>query len=433
MELMELSEAIWRGEVPAGSTGPVNELAKLTQNVWFFNGFSNMAVVDTTQGLVVIDPGAMFHTPSDDGPLMADCQRKYRAVRNITEKPLNTVIYTHGHLDHIYGVKQYLSEEGQADRPGPKVVAHEAFPARVARYRLMSCQIKSVNGRAFRGKQPPDAVGFSEDFIYPNVLFRDELDLKIGNAHILIRHGKGETDDHAWVFLPEDRILCTGDFFIWTMPNAGNPQKVQRYSLEWAAALRRMAGLRPEILLPGHGLPILGQDRVLKALDDTATFLEHLNNQVLGLMNKGLPLEAVMESIEPPAGLINLPYLQQRYDETEFIVRNIWRLYGGWYDGVPSHLKPAPEKALADEVMSLIGDQDKVVQRIESHLADGDIRLATHLAEWACKAAPRDEPIRGLLKRVYQERSKKESSLMAKGIFLSAAEETDEPSGKGEI
>ena len=104
---------------------------------------------------------------------------------------------------------------------------------------------------------------------------------------------------------------------------------------------------------------------------------------------------------------------------------NIWRLYAGWYDGIPSHLKPAPEKALAEEILLLIGDLARLIKRVEEHLVRGDIRLATHLAEWAYRAAPHDKEVGRLMKRVYQERAQKETSIMAKGIFLAAANEIE--------
>lgn len=437
MKTFEKSEAVWRGDIPAWPK-PINELAQLARPIWFFNGLSNMVVVETTSGLVILDPGALTPTPSEDGVLLADCQRKYQAVRSLTGKPLHTVIYTHGHLDHIYGVPQYLREPGQADQAGPHVIAHEAFTARMGRYRAMRGQIAIINRRQFGGRKDMEMSAFNEDFTYPNVLYKDELELEVGGTKILIRHGRGETDDHSWVFFPEDRILCTGDFFIWAMPNAGNPQKVQRYALEWAGALRKMASLRPEILSPGHGLPIIGQGRVMKALDDTASFLEHLSDQVLGLMNKGTPLQEIVESVVLAPDLLKLPYLQPAYDEVEFLVRNIWRLYGGWYDGIPSHLKPASEKTLAKEILTLVGDQKKLLNRVEEMLDGGDVRLATHLAEWAFWAAPNDEEACRLMKRVYQERAQKETSIMAKGIFLSAANEipdagvgANEPNGIG--
>ena len=42
-------------------------------------------------------------------------------------------------------------------------------------------------------------------------------------------------------------MLHPGDLFIWAVPNAGNPQKVQRFASDWAAALREMAGCGAEL------------------------------------------------------------------------------------------------------------------------------------------------------------------------------------------
>ncbi|NIV75587.1 MAG: MBL fold metallo-hydrolase, partial [Gammaproteobacteria bacterium] len=62
------------------------------------------------------------------------------------------------------------------------------------------------------------------------------------------------------------RILAPGDLFIYAVPNAGNPQKVQRYVSDWADALDSMAALGAQTLLCGHGLPIFGSERIHEAL-----------------------------------------------------------------------------------------------------------------------------------------------------------------------
>ena len=145
-------------------------------------------------------------------------------------------------------------------------------------------------------------------------------------------------------WLADRKVLCCGDLFIWASPNAGNPQKVQRYPLEWAQALRRMMALEPEFLLPGHGVPVIGADRVAQALSDTAELLESLVSQTLDVMNGGGRLDEAIHTVTVPASLADRPYLQPVYDEPEFIVRTVWRLYGGWWDGNPATLKPAPER-----------------------------------------------------------------------------------------
>ena len=139
------------------------------------------------------------------------------------------------------------------------------------------------------------------------------------------------------------------------MPNAGNPQKVQRFASDWAAALREMAGCGAEIMLCGHGLPIFGADRVRQALTDTADVLDTIEAQTLVLMNQGVPLDRVLHEVEIPERLRELPYLRPVYDHPQFLVRNVWRRYGGWYDGEPDNLLPAPRAEQAREWVTLAG------------------------------------------------------------------------------
>jgi alkyl sulfatase BDS1-like metallo-beta-lactamase superfamily hydrolase len=85
---------------------------------------------------------------------------------------------------------------------------------------------------------------------------------------------------------------------------------VQRYPQEWAAALRAMAELGAEILLPGHSVPIIGADRITRALGETAELLETLCGQTLGLMNAGARLDEVDASVRAPRELLERPYLR---------------------------------------------------------------------------------------------------------------------------
>src|SRR2546430_14450326 len=53
------------------------------------------------------------------------------------------------------------------------------------------------------------------------------------------------------------------------------------------------------------------------------------------------------------------------WGEPEFIVRNLWRLYAGWWDGDPARLKPAPAAALAIELADLAGGTGRLAARAE--------------------------------------------------------------------
>jgi alkyl sulfatase BDS1-like metallo-beta-lactamase superfamily hydrolase len=300
-----------------------------------------------------------------------------------------------------------------------RVVAHEAVAERFDRYRLTAGLNASINARQFR------LPGFRwpTEYHYPDVTYRDTLPLDVGGVRLELHHGRGETDDHTWVWLPERRVLCTGDLFIWATPNAGNPQKVQRYPRDWAIALRAMAALDADLLCPGHGYPIRGAARVRQALTETAELLESLHDQTLALMNAGATLDEILHTVRAPAHLLERPYLRPVYDEPEFVVRNVWRLYGGWYDGNPAHLKPAPAAALAAELAALAGGAGRLADRAAALAEADELRLACHLAELAVQAAPGDAAVRAVRAAVYGRRAERERSLMARAIYRAVAEE----------
>jgi alkyl sulfatase BDS1-like metallo-beta-lactamase superfamily hydrolase len=249
--------------------------------------------------------------------------------------------------------------------------------------------------------------------------------MTFGDTTVEFHHGRGETDDHLWSWFPEQKWVATGDFVIWNFPNAGNPQKVQRWPLEWAHALRAISAKEPELLLPAHGLPIAGKERIARVLDEIAGALEYLVKNVVEMMNAGETLDTIVHSVRIPAETLGKPYLRPLYDEPEFVVRNIWRQFGGWWDGAPSRLKPAPDAHLAHELSTLAGGAEVLVNRARDLAETGELRLACHLVDFAGWAAPDDPDIHRARAEIYEMRRKQESSLMSKGIFKSAVRESE--------
>jgi glyoxylase-like metal-dependent hydrolase (beta-lactamase superfamily II) len=433
---LELADRLWRGEVPVSEYHPIGHLgglAEICDGVVFVPSFANVSAFATPDGLVLVDTGSSVTAAA-----------VHSELRRWTGQRLNTAVYSHGHIDHVSGMPAWEAESADSGWPAPVVVAHEAVPRRFDRYKLTAGYNEVINQRQFGLRD----LRWPTEYRYPDRGYRDELRLEVGGRGILLRHEKGETDDHTVTWLADRKVMCCGDLFIWASPNAGNPQKVQRYPKEWASALRRMVALEPEYLLPGHGLPVIGADRVRQALTDTADLLDVLVDRTIEVMNGGGRLDDALGSVRPPAHLESRPYLRPVYDEPEFIVRNVWRLYGGWWDGNPATLKPAPERALAAELADLAGgpaaladralaltehalaDQAQVVTgraRASSPAseseADAALRLAGHLAELAWLAAPDDTGIAEARHRVFSARADAATSTMARGIFRWAARE----------
>ncbi len=422
-DILELADQLFTGEVAATHEtlfGWNGELVEVAPGTAFVAAFSNVAALATDDGLVLADTSSWFAAEAVHTSL-----RGWRNVR------LDTAVFTHGHVDHCFGVERYEEDARRNGWRPPRVVAHEAIRARFDRYVETAGYNGIINQRQFQLPRPM----FPTEFRYPDETFRDRFDVTVGGETIECHHDRGETDDHVWLWAPDRRVLCTGDLFIWAAPNCGNPQKVQRYAIEWANALRKMAVLDAEVLLPGHGMPILGTDRIRTALSDSATLLEHLHHETIRMMNEGARLDDIVNTVRAPADLLDKPYLGPIYDEPEFVIRNIWRLFGGWYDGDPSHLKPAPASAYAVEIAALAGGVEHLATRA-TQLADaGDLRLAGQLAELATQAEPTNTTAHGVRADVYARRVAEEASTMAKGVFAWAASESRramEPAGTDE-
>jgi alkyl sulfatase BDS1-like metallo-beta-lactamase superfamily hydrolase len=114
------------------------------------------------------------------------------------------------------------------------------------------------------------------------------------------------------------------------------------------------------------------------------------------------------------------PWLQPVYDDTEFLVRNVIRYFGGWWSGRPSELKPASRDKLAQEIANLSGGAENLAARARTLSLAGEHRLACHLADYALEAAPHDISVRETVSAVYEKRAEAETSLMAINIFNSA-------------
>jgi len=326
-------------------------------DVWMHAAFVNTYALRTPAGLLLIDPG--FGHNSDG---------VQRAVRDWSDATLHTAVYTHGHADHAFGLRAFLRA---GDRP--QIIAQENCVPRFHRYRLTHGWNAHINQRQF---SLPDPL-FPDHFDWPTLTFRDALTQHLGDLEIRLQAAKGETDDHCYVWIPGYRYLFTGDLVIWHAPNCGNPQKVQRYPVEWAEALEQMAALDAEWLFPGHGLVVHGRDAVRTLLTATARYLRVIIDQVLARMNAGETPDDIFHAVEPDPELAQLPFLQATYDHPKFIVRNLLRLWGGWWNGNAADLLPATAAAQAAEVALLAGGVSALVDRGRTLLADGNTVMAS--------------------------------------------------------
>ena len=369
---------------------------------WFIPSFANVAAFETDEGLLLIDAGMRVMGPAI-----------YASIRARSQLPLNTVVFTHGHVDHAFGLDAWLAE---TDPKRPRIVGHRNVRARFERYAKMSRLNSRINAVQFGLTE----VAWPTEFFYPDTVYDDALTLTLGGETFELIHTRGESDDATWVWAPARKVLCTGDFWIGSAPNCGNPQKVQRYAEDWEATLRTMAELGAEVLLPGHGAPIMGASEIRTALLDAADYLRSIIDTTLEGLERGLTHDAIVARVRIPEALASKPYLKPSYDRPEFIARNVIRLHAGWWNGLPADLLPSLPDQRARAIAELAGGVAALVARANA-LAVTDPPLACHLAEWAQLADPTDRSANEAVRDIFTRRAESEPSLMARNIFRAAA------------
>lgn len=393
--------------------GRLAEPREVAPGTIFFPYFGNVIALLTDEGIVLVDTSL----PGNGAEILQE-------LRKHTDLPIHTIIYTHGHIDHVPGAAHFIDDARRRGHPLPRVVGHHRVIDRLQRYERMAPQIRFIS--SFQWDRPLDAASRvpSPVFVYPDVTYDDRITIQVGGEPFELVHATGETDDHTWVWAPQRNLVCAGDLFVWSCPNVGNPWKVQRYAEGWAEGLEAIAAVRPALLLPGHGPPIEGEEPVQTALLDTARYLRSIHDQVIERMNQGQWLEQILREVEPPADLIDKPYLRPIYGHPKFIVHGVWRQYGGWYDGNPANFFPAPTADQAVEIVKLAG-ANSILARARELQAAGNLALACHLVDWVRKAEPENGDAWRLWRDLFQARAEAEVNMMARHTFRSAVREAE--------
>ncbi|HEV8573828.1 MAG TPA: MBL fold metallo-hydrolase, partial [Dehalococcoidia bacterium] len=241
----------------------------VTDGVAFFPALGNSSAFLGEGGILIVDTAQERFTPNVISTLRA----------NYSQAPIEAIVYTHGHIDHVTGADAMIAEAEKRGDSRPHIFAQRDLPRRFDRYRLLAAQNDHINRIQFN--LPTEARPFTDaKLTYPDTVYDEGIITTVGGTVFEFHHCRGETDDETWVWCPSKRVLCTGDTFVWCSPNAGNPYKVQRYALDWARGLEQMAVLRPLHLLPGHGPPMSGEEEIQEALLSTARFLRSIHDQV---------------------------------------------------------------------------------------------------------------------------------------------------------
>ena len=210
----------------------------------------------------------------DTGNIPSATQRQIAEIRRLTRAPVRWVVNSHWHPDHTLGNAEYRKAF-----PGVIVVGTSATRAgileRVPTYvdQMKSfapidstMRVRLATGKLRDGSPMPDAVRltwglttrdyaeFMREVVHttpsaPDLVFDDSLTIALGKRRVqLVRPGRGNTAGDTYLFLPDERVLLTGDLVTMPCPFPGTA-----YFADWIHSLDALEARHATTIVPGHG------------------------------------------------------------------------------------------------------------------------------------------------------------------------------------
>jgi alkyl sulfatase BDS1-like metallo-beta-lactamase superfamily hydrolase len=343
--------------------------------VHLISSFGNMGIIETDDGLVLFDIALRQYGP-----------RNFKAARELTDKPIRYIIYSHGHFDHCFGFKPFLSEIKEKAWQMPEIIAHEKCLKRFEKYQMLDEYHKWLNTQQFSSiiRDREDVVQPYE-VLNPTIIINGKKPYRfeLGKIEFELNHDIGETDDSLWLWVPEKELICSGDLMVSSYPNVGNPYKVQRYPKGWAIAMENMMEKDAKYIIPGHGELIEGKEKVREVLEITAEAMHFVHDEVVKRMNEGKWFEQIFHEMLDiyPDKFKTDEYLKPLYGDYRFAIHAVYRLYHGWYNtGNPTDLFPAKSSDIAREFLKL-NTPEKYLDHAKSLFNNEEYQLALHILD----------------------------------------------------
>ncbi len=351
-----------------GLTEPI----KVNDAIYQAVGFGNTFLVLTPAGNVVIDTS-----------IAGQAARHRAMLEKISQAPIKYIILTHGHGDHTGGVHLWKQD-------GTQIITQRNFPAFRAYQKRLQGYFNRSNAAQFNfDLRSVEAVANSpKQIVEPTITFDDRYEFELGGLKFVILHTPGETPDALTVWIPKYKAAFVGDNIYDSFPNMytlrGTPP---RWPLEYIAALNTVLKLQPEIVLPSHGLPIQGQQKVVERLTKYRDAIQYVHDETVKGMNEGKDVYTLMREVKLPAELD----VGEEYGKVSWSVRGIYEGYVGWFDRNPATMYAVPPNVADADLVDLAGGPAPVAAKARDAIEAGDAIRGLRLADAALAFEPANQ------------------------------------------
>ncbi|HEY6512739.1 MAG TPA: MBL fold metallo-hydrolase [Burkholderiaceae bacterium] len=251
------------------------------------NAYAYTAEGDPNTGVIVGDDAVMV-VDTQATPVMA--QDVIKHIRSVTDKPIKYVVLSHYHAVRVLGASAY----------GPQhiIASRDTYDLIVERGEADKASEIGRFPRLFRNVESVPA-----GMTWPTITFSGAMSIWLGKLEVqLLQVGRGHTKGDTIAWLPEQKILFSGDLVEFdATPYAGDA-----YFQDWPKTLDKLAAMKPHALVPGRGAALTTPEQVAAGLQGTRDFIADVWGSVKAGVAAGKDLNAVykqtLDKLRPKYG-----------------------------------------------------------------------------------------------------------------------------------
>ena len=356
------------------------EVRKVAENIHYATGVGNTIMITTGEGVVLFDTGLVIQS-ANQLQILKD---------TVSDADVRYIILSHSHADHIGGTRFWMDEDTD-------IIAHQNFEEE-QRYLSELQPYQYDRNRTLFPWMPawedrPDIALMRYGGIVPTITVDDweTYAFTLGGIEFQVIGAPGaEGADNAVLWLPQQKVLISGDFFGPQFPQFPNiftmrGEKVRK-PVEYIKSLDRLIALNPDVILPSHLDPTIGAEKIRKGMQRIRDAVQYVHDKTIAGMNAGKTVNQLMKEIKLPPNF----ELVQNHGRVDWAVKSIWEYYMGWFRfESTTELYPIPAQDVYADLAQIAGNEN-LIALANNYLIQGEPVKTLHITEIALAGDPQN-------------------------------------------
>ncbi|MDD1780913.1 MBL fold metallo-hydrolase [Enterovibrio sp. ZSDZ35] len=418
-------------------------LYKVTDRIYQVRGYdlANITFVQGDTGWIVFDPLTV--------PATAKAALDF-INKELGERPIKAVVYSHAHADHFGGVKGIVSQEqvdnGEVEIIAPRGFLHHAVAENVLAGNAMSRRVTYQYGNALEKSatgQVDAAIGKGVaqgevSMIAPTLVISEETETKVVDGITMEFQNTPGTESPAEMntYFPQFNALWMAENTVGGLHNVYTLRGAEvRDAKAWSKYINEsihMYADDADVMFASHSWPRWGNDNINQFLRKQRDMYGYIHDQALRLANHGVTINEIQDEFHVPDVLAHEWYNRGYHGSYHRNAKAVINKYLGYFDMNPATLRPLSPTDAAPKYVAAMGGIDNVLKVGQEAYKSGEYRWCAEVVDKAVFAEPTNQKARFLQADCLEQIGYQSESAGERNTYLMGAYELRHGTPKGD-